>query len=152
MNAHNPPRNSDSATYVLVEEERAIRDEWLRISRAKGISLMTYPDAEWFLDDVACDVFRGRERFYLDQDFGSVRGVGLKLSRRIKARWPNAYTALVTAYPKFMFRRELLEGAVDDVFGKYPSPFDNPKFTAFEEKYERGVWVPLMGALTGING
>ncbi|MGK5083505.1 hypothetical protein WDW37_09385 [Bdellovibrionota bacterium FG-1] len=152
MNPQTMSPSSEPVTYVLVEEEQAIRDEWLRISRAKGISLMTYPDAEWFLDDIGRDVFRGHERFYLDQDFGSVRGVGLQLSRRIKALWPNAYTALVTAYPKFMFRRELLEGAVNEVFGKYPSPFDNPKFTAFEENYERGVWVPLIGTMNGFNG
>ena len=139
-------------TYVLVEEEQAIRDEWLRISRAKGISLMTYPDAEWFLDDLELEVFHGHERFFLDQDFGSVRGVGLQLSRRIKTRWPNAYTALVTGYPKLMFRRELLAGVVNDVFGKHPSPFENQQFTAFEEKYERDVWAPLLGVSNGFSG
>ena len=89
---------------------------------------------------------------FLDQDFGEIRGAGLRLARAIKERWPEAYTSLVTAYPKFLFRRELRAGTLNDVFGKYPAPFNNPHFTAFEEEYEREVWVPLTSSLHGCNG
>lgn len=91
--------------YVLVEEEKAIREEWLRIALEKDILLLTYPDPNWFLADLRKGVFRGRERFYLDQDFGNERGVGMRLSREIKQNLPDAYTSLVTAYPKM--RRKL---------------------------------------------
>lgn len=146
MKYQNLPSDESNITHVLVEEEKVIRDKWLRIAAEKNIALMTYPDAEWFLDDLSKGVFRGGERFYLDQDFGQVRGVGLRLSQQIKSVFPQAYTCLVTAYPKLMFRRELIEGLVNDVSGKYPSPFDNPSFTEFENKYERDVWLPLLAA------
>ncbi|MBY0472099.1 hypothetical protein K2X30_13110 [bacterium] len=47
-----------------------------------------------------------------------------------------------------MFIRELSEGWVNDVFGKYPSPFDNPTYTELEEQYDRNVWAPLLAAST----
>ncbi|MGK5084524.1 hypothetical protein WDW37_14610 [Bdellovibrionota bacterium FG-1] len=140
MDTQNALLMGERVTYVLVEEDTIIHDDWLRIADAKGISLMTYPDAEWFLDDMRADVFRGNEKFYLDQDFGFTRGVGLRLSRQIKARWPHAYTALVTGYPKLLFRDELAVGWINDVFGKYPSPFDNPKITAIEEASNREIF------------
>ena len=144
--------NTDAPTHILVEEEKSIREEWLRIANEKNLFLMTYPDPEWFLNDLRLGVFRSQDRFYLDQDFGEVRGVGLRLSGVIKARWPDAYTCLVTGYPRFMFYRELRKGAVNDVFGKYPAPFKNPRFMTFEEEYERDVWVPLTGTFQGCNG
>ena len=146
MKTQNLPIVPSNVTYVLVEEEKAKREKWLRIAAEKNLHLMTYPDADWFLSDLAKGVFRGNERFYLDQDFGQERGVGLRLSQKIKSRWHQAYTCLVTAYPKLMFRRELIQGLVSDVSGKYPSPFDDPSFTAFEEKYEREVWTPFVAA------
>ncbi len=137
--------------HILVEEEAEIRTDWLRIGKQKGLAVMTYPNAEWFLDDLAHGCFHGDERFYLDQDMDGVRGVGLRLSRIIKERWSDAYTCLVTAYPKALFRRELREGAVDDVFGKYPSPFDNPAFTEIERRYEQEVWVPILNTIGVAN-
>lgn len=136
--------NEQSPMYVLVEEEVDICNEWLRISLAKDIHLMTYPDPDWFLRDLKNGIFLGNERFYLDQDFGQTRGVGIKLSRLIKSKFPNAYTSLVTAYPRVLFRRELHEGVVNDVFGKYPSPFNNPAYTAIEKMHEREVWGPFI--------
>ena len=152
MNTRKAILKGESLTYVLVEEEKVIRDKWMHIAHAKGISLMTYPDPDWFLHDLRHDVFRGRERFYLDQDFGSVRGVGLQLSRLIKTKWPEAYTSLVTGYPGFMFRSELREGMVNDVFGKYPWPFDNAQVATIEERNEREVWAPIMSPFGGSNG
>lgn len=144
--------DDNAATFVLVEEEKAIRDEWLRIASTKNLFLMTYPDAEWFLNDMRNGVFSGREKFFLDQDFGEVRGVGLRLARIIKAQWPNAYASLVTAYPKFLFRREIAAGLLNDAFGKYPAPFENPAFTTWEQQYEQEIWVPLTSSLHGCNG
>lgn len=140
-----PTNDVSRVTYVLVEEEATIRQEWLKIAASKDILLMTYPDPEWFLSDLGQGRFREQDRFYLDQDFGEVRGVGIHLARAIKNRWSEAYACLVTAYPKFLFRHELAAGVINDVFGKYPSPFDKPEFTAFEQEYERKIWVPLLG-------
>ena len=147
---HSSP-NQARTTYVLVEEEKAIRDEWLRISDAKNILLMTYPDGNWFLSDLLRGIFRGDERFYLDQDFGKERGVGMRLSSEIKRIFPGAYTSLVTAYPRFMFHKEIAAGQVNDVFGKYPSPFDNPPHTEFEEKFNRQVWHGLLSLAPEFN-
>ena len=152
MKTFHQTQNTEAAMHVLVEEEEAIRKKWLQIACAKDIPLMTYPDAEWFLSDLAKGLVRSQDRYYLDQDFGSTRGVGVRLAREIKAVWPEAYTCLVTAYPRFLFRREIAQKIVDDVFGKYPAPFDNPAFTQFEEKYEREIWSPHLSGFGGCNG
>lgn len=144
MSASQSETEEKGTTHVLVEEEEMIRKEWLRIAKAKGLPLMTYHSSEAFLDDLRSGVFRGDDRFYLDQDMHGVRGVGVKLARELRCRWPEAFISLVTAYPKLLFRRELAQGVVTEVYGKFPSPFDNPPYTEFEERYEREVWMPLL--------
>jgi hypothetical protein len=138
------PKTLNRPTYVLVEEEAAVRKKWLTISNEKQIGLFTYPSADWFLRDLESDLFNGSERFYLDQDFGRQRGVGVELARIIKKKWPNAFASLVTAYPKALFKQEIAEGVLDDVLGKYPEPFECAELTKLEQFYEAKVWAPIM--------
>ena len=53
MSAENTYKPSEGVIYVLVEEEAAIRTEWLKIAKTKGLALMTYPDPHWLLADIA---------------------------------------------------------------------------------------------------
>lgn len=151
MSAENSKKPSEGAIYVLVEEEAAIRTEWLKIAKTKGLALMTYPDPHWLLADIANGALRGNERFYLDHDMHGVRGVGVALADVLKKQWPYAFTALVTAYPKSMFRDELARGLLNDVFGKFPAPFENQAFTAWEKRNERDVWTPMFARLGSIH-
>lgn len=127
-------------SYVLVEEHQYIRDDWTRIAADKKLSLKTYADERDFLAALASNVFAGPERFYLDQDFGRERGVGVRMARAIRRRWPKASVFLVTAYPKLLFRRELAEGLIDDVFDKYPMPFGTPEQVVRDEAFKLKFW------------
>lgn len=130
-------------TYVLVEEEEPIRSKWREIAFDKGLDLVVYDSPESFLADFIACHFGDRHRFYLDQDWGTRRGIGVALARIIRARRENSYICLITAYPRMMFTSELAEGLLSDVDGKYPAPFESTADTAFERRFEEQVWRPL---------
>jgi hypothetical protein len=117
------PIHPESPSYVLVEEESRIRSRWQQIASEKGLDLVVYENPEKFLADFAHNHFSRRHRFFLDQDFGERRGVGVQIARIIKARMPS-YVCIVTAYPKDLFCLELSIGVIDDVADKFPEPFE----------------------------
>lgn len=108
---------SDGLT-VLVEEESEIRKTWMDYFEKCGMKLLTFDSARSFISD-----FRPNGdpvEFFFDQDFGSTRGVGLRLAAYVKA-WPNRTgTSLVTSYPPEIFESELDTGLIDAVFPKFP--------------------------------
>lgn len=127
-------------TYILVEEEEDIRKGWLQISSKKDLNLFVYKSPEEFVKDLANGIFRATDLFYLDQDFGSRRGVGVTLAKIVRGKYPNACINLVTNYPKIIFRKEIREGLITDVYGKYPAPFENPAWGIFERNFETNNW------------
>jgi len=106
---------------ILVEEDSRVRRVWSNHFRANEQSLLTFEYPSEFLTYL--DSLAGSSEriwFYLDQDFGSSRGVGLELARRIRALLDNDHIALVTSYPRELLSEELKSGLTDAVFPKYP--------------------------------
>jgi hypothetical protein len=103
---------------VLVEEEASIRKTWTEFFDKCGLKLLVFESAEAFISD-----FRPNGdpvEFFFDQDFGSVRGVGIKLAAYVQT-WPGRTgTSLVTSYFPEMFEGELAEGILDAVLPKFP--------------------------------
>jgi len=112
---------------VLVEEDPSIRKSWADFFEKCGMKLFTFDSAEAFISG-----FRPNGEpveFFFDQDFGSKRGVGLRLGSYVQT-WPGKTGAsLVTSYLPEMFEREMQEGLIDSVFPKFPSEiFGNDYF------------------------
>lgn len=103
---------------ILVEDEPSIRKTWTEFFEKCGMKLLTFDSAESFISD-----FRPNGEpveFFFDQDFGTVRGVGVRLASYVQT-WPGRTgTSLVTSYLPEMFEDELSRGVIDFVLPKFP--------------------------------
>lgn len=122
---------SRAPSIVLVEEHEFLRAKWIKIAEEQGYRLATYADPKSFLEDLPC--FSADTEFYLDQDFGSSRGVGLALARVVRRTFPEAMIHLVTDYPEFLFQTEIRSGLLTSVLGKLPRRFflNDPDYEFF---------------------
>jgi hypothetical protein len=104
---------------VLLEEDPSIRKSWADYFDKCGMKLLTFDSAEAFISG-----FRPSGEpveFFFDQDFGSKRGVGLRLASYVQT-WPGRTgTSLVTSYLPEMFQREMEGGLLDSVYPKFPA-------------------------------
>jgi FixJ family two-component response regulator len=126
------------AVHVLVEEELEVRDHWAKIAKEKKLALFSFSSASAFLTSLC--FWNAQTTFYLDQDMHGVRGQGVELAKIVRAILPTAKIYLITAYPKSLFIEELHDGVLNDVFGKYPEPFDRPEYTRLEREYQTQFW------------
>lgn len=103
---------------VLVEEDASIRQSWIEFFDKCGLKLLVFESAKSFISGFQpCGE---PVEFFFDQDFGTVRGVGLKLAAYVQT-WPcRTGTSLVTAYPPEWFEAEIAGGVIDAVRPKFP--------------------------------
>jgi hypothetical protein len=103
---------------VLVEEDTSIQQSWIEFFEKCGLKLLVFDSAKSFISGFQPD---GEPvEFFFDQDFGTARGVGLKLAAYVQT-WPGRTgTSLVTAYPPEWFEAEINEGVIDAVRPKFP--------------------------------
>lgn len=116
----NCPQDS-TPDIVLVEDDDLVRGVWLTVALRMQFKFATYASPEAFLEDLY--LFADGTKFYLDQDFGYRRGLGLQLSKAIRKVHEKSKVFLVTSYPRKSFSKEISIGVLDEVYGKYPWPF-----------------------------
>ena len=133
---------------VLVEEEILVRRLWEDHYRKNGWALEVFENPLDFLSQL--NRFTGRDEkicFFLDQDFGSIRGVGLQVARAVKGLNVDQTISLVTNYEPRDFDSAIISGQIQQVFGKYPevifgTDFFNRQFRAniglFADAYPSG--------------
>ena len=106
---------------VLVEEEGWIRSYWGKYFQNYDWPLIIFDKPEDFLFSLHNLFYEfGTIHFYLDQDFGTQRGVGVTLAKEIKEKSPQSPVYLVTAYPACLFENEIHSGLLDYVYPKSP--------------------------------
>lgn len=138
------PEHAKDRLTILVEEEESIRRSWEAHFRATGRKLKTYASATEFIPEFvptgdALD-------FFFDQDFGTERGVGLRLAAYVRPWKDRLNTGLVTAYPKSFFEEELDSGLIDDVHEKFPEHLFGPEYfnthmkRRFQDEGAERVW------------
>lgn len=106
---------------VLVEEESLVRGVWAEYFKENNWPLEVFENPLDFLGQL--DRFRGRSekvRFYFDQDFGKVRGVGVEMAKAVKGLNLRQNVCLVTNYDESDFYKEIREGLLLAALNKYP--------------------------------
>jgi hypothetical protein len=107
---------------ILVEEENRIRRNWSHHFRSRNLPFWQFSSPESFhagLPTIIAHITNDTQ-FYLDQDFGNRRGLGVKMAKEIREAFPKVWIALVTAYPPDYFQKELFSGILNAVLPKYP--------------------------------
>lgn len=130
---------------ILVEEEESIRRSWQLFFAERGLRLIVFDCADAFLAG-----FRPGEEsveFFFDQDFGSQRGVGLRLAAIVR-NWPGRTgTSLVTNYDPEDFEVEIAAGMLNAVLPKFPDGifgegyFDRHMERRFREQGHQAVLI-----------
>lgn len=111
---------------VLVEEFEHIIIPWkAHFEKNLKRPLTAFQNPEHFVDQLNSLLDRNSDvthwQFFLDNDFGDYRDIGLQLARYLRKRLPGAEIYLITFHEKRKFSRDLWSGVLDGVYEKFPN-------------------------------
>ncbi len=121
---------------VLVEDDSMIRWLWQNHFNRHNRKLLIFATPEGFIYELPHlnEVYGSNIKYYLDQDFGEDRGVGVKIAERMRESYPSAWISLVTGYRCEDFVDELKSGLLDAVCHKFPHHIFPPKQYRHDER------------------